>query len=133
MMLFRVVDDPDGGGFGKNVAPARRFLFNAMVPKDESRLVLQGIPKMIYSDNGPVSISRMYADVKAGLDPDARGHMQKGSDDWIKDFATGGLARQMLLGIGSLAPRSHRRPNPAALFMNFRQPFNGKAIPRKGP
>jgi hypothetical protein len=93
MMLFRVVDDPGGGGFAKNAAPARRILFNATAPKAESRLVLQRIPKMIYSDNGPVTISRMYENVAARLNANVRGHMQKDSDDWVKDIAPRGVAK----------------------------------------
>jgi hypothetical protein len=49
-MLFSVVDDRSGVAYqeyrcvyGEDVAAALRFLFNAMAPKDEPGLVLQGI------------------------------------------------------------------------------------------
>ena len=34
-----------------------------MAPKEEPGLVLQGVPKMIYADSGPISKSRVYRDV----------------------------------------------------------------------
>ena len=64
LMLFSVVDDRSGVAYqeyrcvyGEDVAAALRFLFNAMAPKEEAGLVLQGIPAMIYLDNGPVAKS----------------------------------------------------------------------------
>src|SRR5208283_903926 len=51
LMLFSVVDDRSGVAYqeyrcvyGEDVASSLRFLFNAMAPKDEPGLVLQGIP-----------------------------------------------------------------------------------------
>jgi hypothetical protein len=87
LMLFSVVDDRSGVAYqeyrcvyGEDVESALRFLFNAMAPKAEAGLVLQGIPKMIYADSGPVSKARIYRDVMAHLGVDARVHMPKGSD-----------------------------------------------------
>jgi hypothetical protein len=87
VMLFSVVDDRSGVAYqeyrcvyGEDAASGLRFLFNAMAPKEEPGLVLQGIPKMIYADNGPITKSRAYRDVMAQLGIDARTHMPKGSD-----------------------------------------------------
>ena len=56
-MLFSAVGDRSGVAYqeyrcvyGEDVAAALRFLFNAMAPKDEPDLVLQGIPAMLYLD-----------------------------------------------------------------------------------
>jgi hypothetical protein len=87
VMLFSVVDDRSGVAYqeyrcvyGEDAASGLRFLFNAMAPKEEPGLVLQGIPKMIYADNGPITKSRAYRDVMAQLGIEARTHMPKGSD-----------------------------------------------------
>jgi hypothetical protein len=87
LMLFSVVDDRSGVAYqeyrcvyGEDVAAALRFLFNAMTPKDEDGLVLQGIPKMLYLDNGPVAKSAVFRRVMAQLSVEVRTHMPKGSD-----------------------------------------------------
>jgi len=51
-----------------------------MTPKDEDGLVLQGIPKMLYLDNGPVAKSAVFRRVMAQLSVEVRTHMPKGSD-----------------------------------------------------
>jgi hypothetical protein len=87
LMLFSVVDDRSGVAYqeyrcvyGEDVAAALRFLFNAMAPKDEPGLVLQGIPAMLYLDNGPVAKSTTFRRVMAQLGVDVRTHMPRGSD-----------------------------------------------------
>jgi hypothetical protein len=87
LMLFSVVDDRSGVTYqeyrcvyGEDVAAALRFLFNAMAPKDEAGLVLQGIPAMLYLDNGPVAKSGTFRRVMAQLGVDVRTHMPRGSD-----------------------------------------------------
>ena len=86
-MLFSVVDDRSGVAYqeyrcvyGEDVAAALRFLFNAMAPKDEPGLVLQGIPAMLYLDNGPVAKSGVFKRVMAQLGVEVRTHMPRGSD-----------------------------------------------------
>ena len=66
-MLFSVVDDRSGVAYqeyrcvyGEDVESALRFLFNAMAPKETSPL--QGIPAMLYLDNGPVAKPRFRRD-----------------------------------------------------------------------
>ncbi len=87
LMLFSVVDDRSGVAYqeyrcvyGEDVAAALHFLFNAMSPKDEPGLVLQGIPAMIYLDNGPVAKSGVLRRVMAQLGVEVRTHMPRGSD-----------------------------------------------------
>ena len=87
LMLFSAVDDRSGVTYqeyrcvyGEDVAAALRFLFNAMAPKDEAGLVLQGIPAMLYLDNGPVAKSGTFRRVMAQLGVDVRTHMPRGSD-----------------------------------------------------
>ena len=87
LMLFSVVDDRSGVAYqeyrcvyGEDVAAALRFLFNAMAPKDEDGLVLQGIPGMLYLDNGPVAKSGTFRRVMAQLGVTVQPHMPKGSD-----------------------------------------------------
>ena len=87
LMLFSVVDDRSGVAYqeyrcvyGEDVAAALRFLFNAMAPKDEDGLVLQGIPGMLYLDNGPVAKSGVFRRVMTQLGIQVQPHMPKGSD-----------------------------------------------------
>ncbi len=51
-----------------------------MAPKDEAGLALQGIPAMLYLDNGPVAKSGTFRRVMAQLGVEVRTHMPKGSD-----------------------------------------------------
>ena len=87
LMLFSVVDDRSGVAYqeyrcvyGEDVAAGLRFLFNAMSPKEEAGLVLEGVPKMIYLDGGPVEKSRVFRRVMAQLGVELRTHMPRGSD-----------------------------------------------------
>jgi hypothetical protein len=61
LMLFSLVDDRSGVAYqeyrcvyGEDVEAALRFLFNAMALKQINGSPFQGIPKIIYLDNGPV-------------------------------------------------------------------------------
>ena len=85
LMLFSVVDDRSGVAYqeyrcvyGEDAENALRFLFNAMTAKTDS--VLQGIPAMIYLDNGPVARSLVFQTMMDRLGVDWRTHMPKGSD-----------------------------------------------------
>lgn len=67
LTLFSMVDDRSGANYteywsvyGEEVETALRFLYNAMAPKKVDGFLLQGIPKMIYSDNGPISKSSVF-------------------------------------------------------------------------
>ncbi len=85
LMLFSAVDDRSGVAYqeyrcvyGEDAAAALRFLFNAMSPKDEPGLVMQGIPAMLYLDNGPVAKSGTFKRVMAQLGVEVRTHMPRG-------------------------------------------------------
>src|ERR1700751_3440794 len=59
---------------------ALRFLFNAMAPKQIDGFPFQGIPRMIYLDNGPVARSHVFQQVMRYLDIDVRAHLPQGKD-----------------------------------------------------
>jgi hypothetical protein len=67
LMLYSVVDDRSGvayqeyhGVYGEDVEAALRFLFAAMAPKSLDDFPLQGIPQMLYMDNGPIARSQVF-------------------------------------------------------------------------
>jgi hypothetical protein len=86
-MLFSVVDDRSGVAYqeyrcvyGEDVEAGLRFLFNAMAPKQIDDFLFQGIPKMIYLDNGPIARSHVFQQVMRYLDIDVRAHLPQGKD-----------------------------------------------------
>ena len=108
LMLFSTVDDRSGVAYqeyrcvyGEDVAAALRFLFNAMAPKDEAGLVLQGIPKMLYLDNGPVAKSGVFRRVMAHLGVEVRTHMPKDSDGRRVTARSKGKVERLPHGQGS--------------------------------
>ena len=87
LILASVVDDRSGMMYqeyhlseGENVLMALRFLFNAMSLKSQKHLPFQGIPLMIYLDNGPVAKSLVFQRVCKLLAIEIRTHMPAGSD-----------------------------------------------------
>lgn len=87
LLLASVVDDRSGMIYqeyhlseGENILMALRFLFNAMSPKPQKHLTFQGIPLMIYLDNGPVAKSLVFQRVCKQLGIEIRTHMPAGSD-----------------------------------------------------
>lgn len=85
LMLFSVVDDRSGTAYqeyrcvyGEDAETALRFLFNAMAPKDGT--AFQGIPEMIYLDNGPVAKSLVFQNMMERLGINWQTHMPAGSD-----------------------------------------------------
>lgn len=82
LMLFSVVDDRSGVNYqeyrcvyGEDAESALRFLFNAMAPKSHPEMSLQGRPKMLYLDNGPVAKSHVFQNVMQALQIDWQTHM----------------------------------------------------------
>ena len=70
LMLYSIVDDRSGVCYqeyhcvyGEDVEAALRFLFNSMSAKSIEGFPLQGIPKMLYMDNGPIARSRVFLNV----------------------------------------------------------------------
>ena len=70
LMLLSVVDDRSGVKYqeyhycsGEDAMTALKFLFNAMAAKKYPNMPFQGIPKAIYTDNGPVAKSNLFKQV----------------------------------------------------------------------
>jgi hypothetical protein len=87
LMLFSVVDDRSGVNYmeyrcvyGEDAESALRFLFNAMTSKDDPSFPFQGMPKMIYLDNGPVAKSRVFQNVMHALKIEWKTHIPAGKD-----------------------------------------------------
>lgn len=87
LMLFAVVDDRSGVAYdeyrcvyGEEVEAALRFLFAAMAPKVNSANPLQGIPRQLHLDNGPVAKSAVFKRVMESLGVEVIAHMPAGSD-----------------------------------------------------
>ncbi len=87
LMLFSIVDDRSGVNYqeyrcvyGEDAESALRFLFNAMAPKADPAFPIQGRPKMIYLDNGPVAKSRVFQNVMRALGVDWQTHIPAGKD-----------------------------------------------------
>ena len=87
LMLHSVVDDRSGVAYyeyhvvyGEDVEAALRFLFNAMSAKNIEGFAFQGIPHMIYMDNGPIAKSHVFRRVMKYLGVQIRTHMPKGKD-----------------------------------------------------
>ena len=66
--------------YGEDVVTALRFLFNAMAAKASPDFPLQGIPLVIYMDNGPVARSQVFQRVMRYLGIEVRTHMPAGKD-----------------------------------------------------
>lgn len=87
LMLYSIVDDRSGACYqeyhlvyGEDVEAALKFLFNAMSAKTVANFPLRGIPKMIYTDNGPVARSRVFRNVMKYLGVEVHTHQPKGAD-----------------------------------------------------
>lgn len=87
LMLYSVVDDRSGvayqeyhGVYGEDVVAALRFLFAAMSPKSSESCPFQGIPRMLYMDNGPITRSLVFQKVMGYLGIEIRTHLPKGKD-----------------------------------------------------
>ncbi len=88
LMLYSIVDDRSGVCYqeyhcvyGEDVEAALRFLFNAMSPKNQSGLELQGIPAMIYTDNGPIAKSLVFQRVLEYLNIELLIHTPNSKDN----------------------------------------------------
>jgi hypothetical protein len=87
LMLYSVVDDRSGVAYmeyhcvyGEDVETALRFLFNAMSAKSNPDMGFQGIPRMIYTDNGPIARSHIFQKVMGYLGVDVRTHIPAGKN-----------------------------------------------------
>jgi hypothetical protein len=87
MMLYSVVDDRSGVAYmeyhevyGEDVEAGLRFMFRAMSPKSVEGFPFQGIPEMIYTDNGPIARSHVFQQVMKYLGVTVRTHLPAGRD-----------------------------------------------------
>jgi hypothetical protein len=81
LTLFSVVDDRSGANYteywsvyGEEVETALRFLYNAMAAKKLEDFMFQGVPEMIYMDNGPVAKSLVFQRVMLCLGIQVKTH-----------------------------------------------------------
>jgi hypothetical protein len=86
-MLYSVVDNYSDVCYqeydyvyGEDVRAALRFLFNAMTAKVLDGCPFQGIPEMIYTDNGPIAKSHVFQNVMECLGIKLAIHMPAGKD-----------------------------------------------------
>jgi hypothetical protein len=87
LMLYSIVDDRSGVSYqeyhevyGEDTGAALKFLFNAMSAKNTADFPFQGIPSMLYMDNGPIGRSRVFQKVMNYLGVEVRTHVPKGKD-----------------------------------------------------
>lgn len=87
LMLYSIVDDRSGAAYmeyhcvyGEDVEAALRFLFNAMSAKSLPGLDIQGIPQMLYMDNGPIARSRVFQKAMGCLGIEVKTHLPAGKD-----------------------------------------------------
>lgn len=87
LMLYSVVDDRSGTCYmeyrcvyGEDVETALRFLFNAMSAKTPEDFLFRGIPKMLYTDNGPIAKSQVFQNVMEYLGVKVVTHLPQGKD-----------------------------------------------------
>jgi hypothetical protein len=87
LMLYSLVDDRSGVCYqeyhcvyGEDVEAALRFLFNAMTAKTMDGFPFQGIPEMIYTDNGPIAKSHVFQNVMDCLRIKLVTHLPNGKD-----------------------------------------------------
>lgn len=87
LFLISVTDDKSGVLYSEyveikaeNALVALKFLFKAMSPKKEPGIPFQGIPKMLYTDNGSFAKSTIFKRVLAGLGIEFKTHLPRGKD-----------------------------------------------------
>lgn len=87
LFIANITDDKSGTIYfeyvlthGEDALTALRFLFNAMSAKKIPGIPFQGIPKMIYTDNGAFAKSILFKRVLATLGIELKTHMPRGKD-----------------------------------------------------
>lgn len=85
LMIYSIVDDRSRVAYqeyhiviGEDVIAALKFLYRAMAPKDEPKFQFQGIPSIIYMDNGPIAKSDLFDHVMKALGITIKCHYPKG-------------------------------------------------------
>lgn len=87
LFIASVTDDKSGvlyseyvQTYGEDALTALKFLFNAMVAKKQAGIPLQGIPKLLYTDNGAFAKSAVFKRALAALGIELKTHLPKGRD-----------------------------------------------------
>ncbi|WP_116964764.1 DDE-type integrase/transposase/recombinase [Fastidiosibacter lacustris] len=87
LFIANVTDDKSGMLYyeyvesdGEDVLTALKFLFNAMSAKKIEGMPFQGIPKMIYTDNGAFAKSALFKRVLDALGIQLKKHLPKNKD-----------------------------------------------------
>ena len=87
LYIASVTDDKSGVLYseyiettGEDALTALKFLFRAMSAKKHPGFLLQGIPKMLYTDNGAFARSTVFRRALECLGIEFRTHMPRGSD-----------------------------------------------------
>lgn len=126
LTIASVIDDRSGVMYqeyhyvqGEDAMTALKFLFNAMAPKPEPHVPFQGIPKVIYMDNGPVSKSLVFQRVMKLLGVDIRLHLPDGKDGRRKTArAKGKVERSIRSTKDSLETLYHLHPPQTLMEAN---------------
>jgi transposase InsO family protein len=139
LMLFSLVDDRSGVAYqeyhtvyGEDVEAALRFLYHAMSAKDIDGFPFQGIPKMIYTDNGPIAKSLIFQRVLEYMGIELRTHMPSGKDGRRKTARSKGKVERPFLSVKELhetlyhfhQPKNEEEAN--AWLLNFLLRYNEK-------
>ena len=87
LFIASVVDDKSGVLYsqyleakGEDALTALKFLFNAMSAKQKPGFLFQGIPDMIYTDNGSFAKSALFKRALAALGIELRTHLPREKD-----------------------------------------------------
>ena len=126
LMIASIVDDRSGVMYqeyhyvyGEDAMTALKFLFNAMAPKKHPDFSFQGIPRVLYLDNGPVAKSIMFQRVMAYLNIEIRTHLPDGKDGRRKTARSKGKVERSFRGTKeSLEPLYHIHPPTNLLEAN---------------
>ena len=126
LMLLGVVDDRSGVKYqeyhycyGEDVMTALKFLFNAMALKKHPGMPFQGIPKAIYTDNGPVVKSNIFKRVMAYLNIEVLTHLPDGKDGRRKTARSKGKVERSFRSVKeSLETLYHLHPPQNLLEAN---------------
>ncbi len=126
LMIASVVDDRSGVMYqeyhyvyGEDAMTALKFLFNAMASKKIPNFPFQGIPGMLYLDNGPVAKSAVFQRAIAYLGTEVKTHMPDGRDGRRKTArAKGKVERPFRTVKETLEPLYHLQPPQNLLEAN---------------
>ena len=106
LMLYSVVDDRSGVAYqeyhqvyGEDVEAALRFLFNAMSAKTVENFPFQGIPQMLYLDNGPITRSLVFQKVMGLLGIEVKTHLPAGKDGTRVTARSKGLELELMFSL----------------------------------